>query len=273
MSTASPTPETPGATPARPADHVTAIRFLNLMFDGLDAGFIEFRYFEPGRKRKAAGKPVYLPLPLEHERLSSEALIRAGSQAVALGVAPRWRVPERGGAGKDHDVLEVRCVWADINTARAKGGAVEVLRRIRDFTLRPSAVVNSGDGFQVYFVLRAPLHGPQLLDWEEVSRGLNEALGGTAAGTSQVLLLPGTFNLRESNPVTCEVCEEFSSWTRYDIDELREAVRSAPDPLVYTTQRVSADVTIRAEFSAEQLGRRGLNPQVIEAIITGQDVT
>jgi hypothetical protein len=267
MSSSPPAADEPRDSSAPPAEGNAARRFLELLFGELTTGFIEFRYSEPGRKRKVAGRPAYLPLPLEYERVTSEALSRHGTHTIAVGLAPRWHVPERGAAGRDHDVLQVGCLWAELKNSRAKGGAVEVLRRVRDFPLRPSVVVSSGSGSHVFFALREPLRGSGLLEWEEVMRGLRGALGGEAADElSRVAPLPGTPDLNEGANVACEVCEEYSSWVRYGLDEVSAAVSAAPRPAV----TASAGPKVSPDFSADELRRRGVRTELVEAIITGR---
>lgn len=267
MSSTSPAADEPRDSSAPPADANAARRFLELLFGELTAGFIEFRFFEPDRKRKAAGRPAYFPLSLEYERVASEVLSRGGTHTIAVGLAPRWHVPERGAAGRNHDVLQVGCLWAELKYSRAKGGAVEVLRRVRDFPLRPSVVVSSGRGSHVFFALREPLRGSGLLEWEEVMRGLRGALGGDAADElSRVAPLPGTRDLGDGAGVACEVCEEYSSWVRYGLDEVSAAVGAAPPPAV----TASAGPKVSPDFSADGLSRRGVRDELVEAIITGR---
>lgn len=267
MSSIPPAADEPRDSSAPPADENAARRFLELLFGELTTGFVEFRFFERGRKRKAASRPAYFPLPLEYERVASEVLPHHGTHTIAVGLEPRWHVPERGAAGRDHDVLQVGCLWAELKNSRAKGGAVEVLRRVRDFPLRPSVVVSSGSGSHVFFVLREPLRGSGLLEWEEVMRGLRCALGGEAADElSRVAPLPGTPDLGDGTGVACEVCEESSSWVRYGLDEVSAAVSAAPPPAV----TASAGPKVSPDFSADELSRRGVRTELVKAIITGR---
>jgi hypothetical protein len=249
------------------ADDTATRRFLELLFGEPTTGFVEFRFFEPGRKRKAARRPLYLALPLEYERVASEVLPHGGAHTIAVGVAPRWRVPARGAAGRDHDVLQVSCLWAELKNSRMKGGAVEVLRRIRNFPLRPSAVVSSGRGSHVFFSLREPLHGSGLLEWAEVMLGLRVALGGEPCDElSHMVPPPGTTDVEDGAGVTCKVCEEYSSWVRYGLDEVRAAVSAAPSLAITDSTSPAAS----RDLSAEELRLRGVGAELIEAIITGR---
>lgn len=215
----------PSHLPQQPPDKTAAGKFLNFIFDGAVGGFAEFRYFTSGRRPKVIGKPSYYPLPFDQEASLAEVLSRNGQQMITVGLAPRCHIPMRGGIGKGQDVLQVNCLWANLDNKRAVGGAIEVIRRIDEFPLRPSVTVNSGFGYHVYFVFQEPMRGSLLLEWSEMMQGLKEALhGDEKTGISQVMRLPGTLNLKESYPVPCEFSEEYSSWTRYSVDEVKEAI-------------------------------------------------
>jgi hypothetical protein len=147
---------------------------------------------------------------------------------IAVGPAPRCRIPPQSGQGKDRDVLQVSSIWANLDNRKASGGAVEVVGRIAELLLRPSVVVNSGYGFHVYFAFHSPLRLGRLLDWSRLSLEFRDLLGCEDRVTlSQVMRLPGTFNVKEPIPVLCEVVEEYTSWTRYSLDEVRRAVEGA----------------------------------------------
>lgn len=220
-----PSAEEPAQFVTQPADKEAASKFLAFIFSGVAGGFVEFRYFTSGRRPKVIGKPSYYSLPLDHEATFAEVLSRNGQQMISVGLAPRCRIPTNGGVSKGQDVLQINCLWANLDNKRAAGGAIEVLRRIDEFPLRPSISVNSGYGYHVYFVFHELLRGSLLLEWSEMMRSLKEALhGDDKIGISQVMRLPGTLNLKESYPVPCEISSEYSSWTRYSINEAKEAI-------------------------------------------------
>jgi hypothetical protein len=246
------------------SDDDPAFKFLDFIFEGIGDGFVEFQFLSAGRKPKLVDKSAYLTLPLDRERLRDEVMGRNGQRMVTVGVAPRCRVPERGRAGRNQDVIQVGCIWANLNNEKAPGGAIEIISRIKNFPLRPSVVINSGYGYHVYFVFRALLKAMDLLVWNELARGLRAALQvGPAASLSEVMRLPGTLNIKEEHPVPCEICEEDSSWTRYTVEEVSEAIR-----------KNSLEVIPReTSLSNDELRRRGLGADVIESIITGRAST
>jgi hypothetical protein len=252
-------PDTSGLTP----DYETTLRFLDLLFEGVAPGFVEFQYSLPSKKPRHRDLPTFLSLPLDRDRLRSEVLSRGGRQVITFGTAPRCRIPSRGSAGKEHDVLQARCAWTSIEHARTKGGAIEALRRIRDFPLRPSVVVNAGSAHQVYFVFHEPLRDHALLGWNEITHGLGVILSaGAAPAVNGIAYLPGTVLPLEAYPIPCSVTEENSSWTRYSVAEVEGALRSS--------LAAGAGKATGLVMTVEQLRGRGLDADVVEAIITGQ---
>lgn len=261
MSTVQPAPNGQQDSSLHPADHAAAFKFLDFIFDGIVDAFAEFRYFSSGRRPKAIGRSAYLNLPLEHERVTNEILHLNGQQMITIGLSPRCRIPAKGRAGREEDVLRVGCLWANLDNARAQGGAVDIIRRIRDLPLRPSVVVNSGYGYHVYFAFHAPLRAGDLLIWSELSQGLRASLGvDRRANLSEVMRLPGTLNIKETHPVACEILEEDSSWTRYSLEEVRQAIQASSGRAASTSPLLST----------EALQQRGISVEVIESIITGR---
>jgi hypothetical protein len=210
------------------AYHAAASKFLDFIFSDIAQGFIEFRYFTPGRRPKVIGKPSYYALPFDHETALAEVFSRNGQQMITVGLAPRCRIPANRGIGKGQDVLQINNLWVNLDNKRAAGGAIEVLRHIDEFPLRPSITINSGYGYHVYFVFHEPVRGSFLLEWSELMLALKEALhGDDKVGISQVMRLPGTLNIKETYPLPCEITAEYSSWTRYSIGEVKEAIETA----------------------------------------------
>jgi hypothetical protein len=244
-----------------PADHDAAFKFLGFIFDGVGDGFAEFQYFSSGRRPKKLDQPTYLNLPLEQAQVASEVLKRNGQMMITVGVAPRCRIPGKGRTGRNQDVLQVGCIWAKLDNAEAQDGAIDVIRRIKDFPLRPSVVVNSGYGYHIYFVFHAPLRGGELVVWSELIRDLRVALRvDTKVNLSEVMRLPGSLNIKEVHSISCDVWEEQSSWARYSLEEVRRAIDKVPSRLPLAVPMLSV----------EALQARGLNVDVIDAVVTGR---
>ena len=275
MSPIDPPPDGPQTAPQPNPDADSAVKFLEFVFGETSVGYVEFRYFTAGNKPKKAARPTYIKLPLDYHRVVDEVLASRSELAIAFGAAPRYRVPPRGDQAKDHDVLQVGCVWANLDYRSVEGGAVEVVRRVRDFPLRPSVAVSSGYGHHVYFVFHAPLRPEKLVEWSDLMAGLRRALRiNDKTSLSQVMRLPGTLNLKHERPVPCEIWEEHSSWARYDIDEVRRAIEQACGA-AESTDRVGEELRgsygpARENLTVEALRGRGVDTELLETIITGR---
>lgn len=257
MSTVPPEPHGQQDTDISPANRETAQRFLDFIFGGINEGFVEFRYFGQGPRLKAVERPSYLALPLHPETVNKELLGRDGRPKIAVGPAPRFRVPPQGRAGRSGDVLQVGCGWVNLRLDAVSGGSMAVLRRINGLPLKPSVVVNSGSAYQVYYVFEELLRAGGLLSWEALMKRLREVLRvGDSSDISRVLVLPGTSTLGHAAP--SELCDDLSSWTRYPFTEVRDALQKA------TPSRASTlDPTAHGDTEADDICLSGNSPKLL----------
>lgn len=144
---------------------------------------------------------------------------------VYFGVAAR---APGGGRGK-RNLAYTAALWADVDSKCFPGGRSTALAAIRSFEVKPSAVVDSGNGFHVYWLLTEPL---ALVDEQEreraegIMRGLQRRLpaeAGTALDStwdvSRILRVPGTWNHKHAVPVRVTTVEAHFE-RRYSIAEL-----------------------------------------------------
>lgn len=278
----------PNSSPSgdHPSLHPDVFRFLDFIFEGVpDGRYVEFFYLKSGKKPKPDGPRDFFTLPLNRERIAAEILARDGRQSITVGVAPRFAKSDTGyKGGKNNDVIEVTCIWADIDFRSRPGGAIDVFKRINALPLRPSLVINSGYGRHIYYAFNSIVTGNMLLQWEEMIRSLRTILGSDATtDISRRMRLPGTLNIKEETPVLCHIIEEESSWIRYDLEEVKLAfqksgnldnqqiINSASDistPTVTCAPALSV-AAFQAAWTLEKLKKRGVRANVIKAIITG----
>lgn len=259
-----------GSPPTQTPAEQTA-RFMSLLFEGLNRGHVEFRYFSTGPKPKVNDRSTYLPLPLDFKAVEEQVLARREQHMICFGPAPRYRVPSLG-EGKDRDCLAPRVIWADLDDKDARGGRLEILERIKALPLRPSAVVSSGYGRHVYYAFHSPLASDdEHLEWQRLIKLLRDVLRGDPAVTniSRVLRLPGSFNTKEGSPVLCEVVSEWSSWRRYSIAEVSEALAEAHKRLPVPEPSSSPTPSQEKSFDSADLIRRGVPRAVRDSIVTG----
>lgn len=139
------------------------------------------------------------------------------------------RKDNKGGAKVN--LLALTAAFADVDVGSAGHKAAskyetkeEAQAAIEALPLRPSLLIDSGGGFQCYWLYREPvrLGEGEIGKVEGVNRGLSLALGGDVAATdaARILRLPGTFNMKlagQPRPVKVVWCEPERV---YDLAEL-----------------------------------------------------
>jgi hypothetical protein len=129
-------------------------------------------------------------------------------------------------AGKKENLLALTAAFVDVDVGAAgHKGIVKyqdkpaALAAIEAFPLRPSILIDSGGGYQCYWLFQEPVSlaaggdaRPTIERLEGINRALALALGGDVAATdaARILRLPGTFNMKiPGNPRPVEIvwCE------------------------------------------------------------------
>ena len=174
--------------------------FFKVLFQRVN-GFVEIKTIK-GRQAKRYFYPTS-----DLERLTSDltsGLPEFKDTNVFFGTCPR---KER--RGKEENVDEIACVWVDLD---CYGERIEKLRKLKQFNLKPSIIVNSGRGLHLYWLLDRvyPIKNQkERLKIKGYVRGLSKALGGDSAfDLIRVLRVPGTTNLKEpDNPLPVKLSE------------------------------------------------------------------
>ncbi len=206
----------------------TVQQFLETLFPDLRGGFIEIRAIHPADQEPQSR--VYPSIEaLCAEQTGIDAL--AKHFHVYFGVCPRSR--EAG--GKDAVKL-VWCLWIDLDAKSFPGGKEEALKRLREFPLSPTVIVDSGHGFHAYWRIKEP---EEIVGAEDVVRleahlkALASALGGDlqAAELARILRLPGTNNLKDTLaplPVTLIECDPVRQYNLSDFQTFLDIPASTP---------------------------------------------
>lgn len=183
-----------------------APRFLDVICKGIVNGaglYLEFRLLQDGKK------PIQtfdtLPLNgISWERM--QTLNRAGWN-IHFGVCPRKR---KGGEKKD--VCSVPALWVDVDGKDFSSGKEEALKKFDTLPphLYPSVIVDSGNGYHAYWLLKEAETLKNEADIRRVegyAKGLAQHLRGDHThDVSRVMRLPGTLNMKNpSNPLPCHI--------------------------------------------------------------------
>ena len=118
--------------------------FLEILFPELNGGFVEVRRIKKGN----AYSDFFADLVQLTNKYGNTLRI-IPSEDVYFGVCPR---SERKGT-KDA-IRRLSCVWADVDAKNFDGGKDEALRRIHEFPINPTVIVDSGNGYHVYWRLK-----------------------------------------------------------------------------------------------------------------------
>ena len=163
-------------------------QFLETLFPDLRNGYIEIRLLNKGKTPKT----IYYSsiADLFNDRNNIAHLNQEYN--VFFGVCPR-----KEKRGNKEAVNYVWNLWADLDGKDFVNGKPEALKRIKSFLIQPSIVVDSGNGYHVYWRLKeeVDVSTPEgLKRVEAYLKALVVALNADASGAevARILRLPET---------------------------------------------------------------------------------
>ena len=131
-------------------------------------------------------------------RSAEEAAIAAddSAQNVHFGVSMR-----DGKYGDEEHASLLPVVFADVDTRDFGGDRRAAAKAIADFQFEPSVMIDSGNGFHGYWLLKEPVEITEenRKHLKGILRGLAEKIGADVkcAELARILRVPGTFNLKD----------------------------------------------------------------------------
>lgn len=164
--------------------------------------------------------------------------IEAGKQMHAFilnhkGFDIYFAVATRDGGGKKEHIVSIPAVWQDIDFKAVDKAVAD--ERLKNFAFEPTAVVNSGNGYHVYWKLKEPLGIDDVERVERVMRGLCVMLGGDTASTdaSRILRVPTTHNYkyRPARPVRLMYCND-NEYSLFDFEDIIPTAAHNPQNVV-----------------------------------------
>ena len=203
-------------------------------FYGGHSGFIEIRAW-PSVGDKIPHRRFYQNIPSASKAVEA---LRASPEKLNIffGVAPR---AER--AGTKESIRYVCCLWADLDGKRF-ASKQDALKSLDGFALSPSLVIDSGNGYHGYWLLKEPT--AELARVEAINVGIAKALGGDHThDVSRILRVPGTSNWKDPNhPKPVRIVQSRSH--RYTLTDFQdyEATVSRSDALPSVCLEATAPV-------------------------------
>jgi hypothetical protein len=158
--------------------------------------------------------------------------------SVYYGVAPR-KIGST--TGKKTDVAVIPALWCDVDVLKMGWDMDRTLGLIKGHELRPSAIVNSGNGLHLYWALTNPIVAePEVIrPVEEIMASLATVFAGdNTHDVSRVLRVPGTWNTKGDKPKQVKV--EMADWQTYSLGTLQDLAAST-DRLIDASDYVSRD--------------------------------
>ena len=193
--------------------------FVEKLFENVDEGFVELR--------PISGSDVRTEIFSldEINNLMDNVEQYAGDYNVFLGINPR---SNDNGAGKDGDVEQVVTMWSDIDAKDFDGGKEEAYEAISNFELEPTYIVDSGNGWHVYWLLQEPWqlnNDNQREEAKKLSAAIHRIVDADSTfNLSRILRMPGTPNIKEDdNWKPCSI-QSMNSGHKYTINEFYEAI-------------------------------------------------
>ncbi len=141
------------------------------------------------------------------------------------------------------------CINCAIIIVLTIGGKEEALGRIRDFPVQPNVIVDSGNGYYVYWIFQEPIINrteQQSLKIKQILIGIINTIGADRQRKNfdSVMRLPGTLNVKDSeNPIECKVVEIYDArfYSLSDFAQYRDTN--------YSPQEEAVDVSLVFRFS------------------------
>lgn len=198
---------------------------------------------------------------------------------IYIGINPR---PVSG--EKEQDAIrDIVCLWADVDAKNFTSGKQEALKRISEFPIEPTFIVDSGNGYHGYWILEEPIIGrteEETMAIKQILVGLAGALGGDVQvrNIDRIFRLPGTLNTKNENELKPVRIIQGSPERRYslsDFDDYRDHKFEEPPPASShdptELQGLTVDISSKdAPAAAADIARLKISPKTKQRIITGE---
>jgi len=200
--------------------------FLETIFSGIEPkkNYIDIRTFKLGETGKLEKVDYFFTRIKDIDRLIKQLETNHFKNLnIHFGVCARSKE-----SGTEKDVKILRVFWCDLDCKRKNKPELmskeEALESIKKFKLAPSILIDSGNGYHLYWLLSKLINirnENDVLKLRGVLAGLSRSLGGDVAGKdlSRCLRIPETLNIKNENPGLPVKIIKFEPSIVYDIKE------------------------------------------------------
>jgi len=164
----------------------------------------------------------------ELDKLADNIRSHEGKSHCFVGVLPRGKT-----LGTDDAVSAIQTFWVDIDAKQFKGSnedhkKEQCLHAINTFPLKPTLIVDSGNGYHAYWLLKSAIRLESAEDRNEMltlSRALHKTIGADATfNLSRILRVPGTSNIKDKdNPKKARIIST-NLISKYTLDDIKSNV-------------------------------------------------
>ena len=113
-------------------------------------GYIELRFIE---KKSSKAFSIFYSYDEFDYKVEKEIQKLNINHNVYFGVNPRPSSKEK----KQEDIKHIVCLWADIDGKDFENGKKEAKEIIDKFLIQPNIIVDSGNGYHCYWILKEPV--------------------------------------------------------------------------------------------------------------------
>ncbi len=186
---------------------------------------------------------------------------------VYFGVNPRGIE----GRKTQNDIKDIVCLWLDIDAKNFNGGKEEARQRIDEFPLKPNILVDSGNGYHLYWILEEPIINrseEESIELKQIMSGLAIALGGDkqAINFDRVMRLPGTLNVKDPDaPRECRLIQinQDYFYSPGDFDQFND----------YQYTKTAEEEEIDLHYKGREILINGKNPEQAQKDVKGLEVS
>jgi len=184
---------------------------------------------------------------------------------VFFGVNPRPLDRKK----KQEDIKNIVCLWVDLDGKDFKGGKEEALNKIKDSSPAPNIIVDSGNGYHCYWILKDPIidiDDKGRLEFKQILSGIISKLNADshAVNLDRVMRLPGTFNIKKEEPLECRIIkvDPRRAYSLKDFEHLKND----------TYQESQLDINNMPEFGEQELIVRSSNSDEAQADVNSLEI-
>ena len=195
----------------RVQDKHPAVKFLDSLYQNCDKKyFVNLRLLDPEKKL-----PPINPFISLNEIYSISKILKTNPKRDAyFAVATR-----EDGKGKKEDIGQFPCLPLDVDFKDIS--EEEVLRRLKEFPLKPSLIVYSGHGMHIYWLFKEPAPKEETKRIEVRNKKLATLFRGDMKSTdaAHIFRIPGTSNFKDLSSPKEVILETFNPGHKYNLSD------------------------------------------------------